>query len=340
MTGGRAQRLWAARTWQSDLLLPIAWLFGMLAALRRLLYQLGLARPERLAVPVIVVGNIVVGGTGKTPLLIALVKALQSAGYHPGVISRGYRGTVSRGHRNSMVEAGDVAAFGDEIVLIRKLTGVPCAVGALRSTAGHALLQRHPEVDVILSDDGLQHYQLARDIDLAVFDRRGIGNGRLLPAGPLREPTSRLERVDAVVMNGPDTVSRPVWLSHGVPVFQMQLHSGRPWRLTDPAESVELNQLKGQKLHALAGIGHPERFFAMLEGAGLRIDKTPLSDHFEFPEGYFSGIAAEGILITEKDAVKCMLVADPRIWVVPVAAELDAALIQLLLEKLVAPRRN
>jgi tetraacyldisaccharide 4'-kinase len=341
MTAVRAQRIWAARSWQSDLLLPVSWLFGLLAALRRFCYRRGLAIATRLRVPVIVVGNIVVGGTGKTPLAIALVKALQHAGYHPGVISRGYGGAISRAPSAwSMVESDDAIAFGDEIVLIRAATGVPCAIGAARSRAGEGLLQRHPEVDVIVADDGLQHYPLARDIELAVFDERGLGNARLLPSGPLREPASRLARVNAVVFNDTSAELQPAWLPVGVASFSMQLREGKAWQLIDPKRRVEIQALSEQlgtkNVQALAGIGHPERFFAMLEGAGLQFQKTALSDHFKFPDGYFASLSAELILITEKDAVKCLQVADPRVWVVPVTAELDAALIQLVLEKLVA----
>ncbi len=340
----RAQRLWGARSWRSDLLLPVAWLFGAISTLRRQIYRSGLVATRHLPVPVIVVGNIVVGGTGKTPLVIALVEFLKNAGYHPGVVSRGYGGSVSKHGALALVTRADAAAFGDEIVLISKATGVPCAVGARRFEAAQLLLRRHTEIDVILSDDGLQHYALAREVALAVFDGRGIGNGRLLPAGPLRESASQLAGTSAVIFNDDRADLKPAWLKVEVPTFRMRVTATGCWQLIAPGQTMAFKDLKQladsfapKQVLALAGIGHPERFFGMLDTHGLACTGKALPDHFAFPDNFFAGMDAKLILITEKDAVKCSTVDDPRIWVIPVAAELDPTLTQLVLEKLVAP---
>jgi len=230
---------------------------------------------DRLPVPVVVVGNLTVGGSGKTPLVIALVEALKQKGYQPGVISRGYGGSDARARKTAVaVDAtlDDAAArFGDEPVLIRRRTNVPVHVGRRRVEAARTLLAEHPEVDVLLSDDGLQHYALARNFEIAVFDARGAGNRRMLPAGPLREPLSRLADVDAVVLNGKDAVMPK--LPKGVvtlhPPYRMELIPGEIYRVNDPSVTRPLDGFRGRRLTAAAGIGNPQRFFALLRAAGL-----------------------------------------------------------------------
>ena len=310
------------------LLLPLALLFGLLARLRRAGFRTGLFSSQKLPVPVVVVGNIFIGGTGKTPFVIWLLDALRRAGFHPGVVSRGHgaQADVPR----VVEENAQAADAGDEPLLIAR-RGCPVVVGRRRVEAGRLLIERFPEVDVIVSDDGLQHYALQRDIEIVLSDARGEGNGWLLPAGPLREPPTR-GRDFSIVNSAP--AAAPAW--------RMDLAPGTLTRLDGRGETT-LAALAGQgqqrlRITAAAGIGNPERFFSMLRGAGLRFDAMPLPDHFDFDGFTFAGSKADAILITEKDAVKCRhvpaLAQDARIWVVPVAAQLDAALAAQIVEKL------
>jgi tetraacyldisaccharide 4'-kinase len=309
---------------------PLSLLFGALSALRRALYANGILRSERLPVPVVVVGNIFIGGTGKTPLTIWLVEALRQRGYVPGVISRGY-GAKNDAPRSVTADSSPLEV-GDEPVLIAARTSCPVMVGRDRVAAAKALLAAHPEVDLVFSDDGLQHYALQRDIEIVLCDVRGNGNGWLLPAGPLREPASR--RRDFTVVNG---AQRP----RGIPTdaFSMRLVGDVAERLRDRTQRMPLKEFAGQerRILAAAGIGNPSRFFSTLRAAGLQFDEMPLPDHYDFSANPFDGSTAELILITEKDAVKCAhhaaLKNDARIWVVPVTAHIDAALADNIVEK-------
>jgi len=324
-------RAWLRRGPLAWALLPLALLFRLLAGLRRLLFRSGLKRAERLPVPVIVVGNIFIGGTGKTPLTIWLAESLRAAGLHPGVISRGHGG--QEGAALEVTPQSDPREVGDEPLLIAARAGCPVVVGRRRVEAGRALLQAHPEVDVLIADDGLQHYALARDVEMVLFDGRGVGNGWLLPAGPLREPPSR--RRDFTVVNAPEITPK---LARAV--------GGQPWRMHQAGEFAEplqggerlpLVQLRDKSIVAAAGIGNPGRFFAMLRAAGLTVGELPLPDHHDFLDAPFAGVDADVILITEKDAVKCRqidhLKDDPRLWVVPVTAQLDLRLAEQIVEK-------
>lgn len=342
------KRAWMRRGLPALALRPFSWLFGTLAATRRALYRLGWLRSTRLAVPVVVVGNIFVGGTGKTPLTLWLVDALRQAGFNPGVISRGH-GARSRSPR--AVNAASLARdCGDEPLLIAQRTGCPVFVGRDRPAAGQALLAAHPAVDVLISDDGLQHYALQRDIEIVLFDDRGTGNGWLLPAGPLREPASR--RRDFTVVNGTSWPAR-IGPATQPGVARMQLHGEWAERLSDRTERLALHGLSHARLSessensrqpsralhivAAAGIGNPERFFSLLRAKGVIFDPMPLADHYDFARNPFDGVQADLILMTEKDAVKCAqidaLKNDRRLWVVPVAARIDAALAELIVEK-------
>ncbi|HLO64443.1 MAG TPA: tetraacyldisaccharide 4'-kinase, partial [Azonexus sp.] len=289
----------------------------------------GVGNGWRLPVPVVVVGNITVGGAGKTPLTLWLAEQFQARGWHPGVVSRGY------GRSGDAVRAvlpdSTPEEVGDEPLLIARRGGIPVWVGRSRAAAGEALLTAHPEVDVVLCDDGLQHYALARDVELAVFDARGVGNGWRLPVGPLREPLSRLRSVDAVVANG---VPAGVLVSP-VPVFDMSLRPGSFYRLGDPAVKCTADQLRTRgRLHALAGIGHPERFFATLAGLGLACETHPFPDHHRYEQADLAFADGGVLLMTEKDAVKCQDLQGGEAWVLPVEAELSPALIDHIVEKL------
>ncbi len=325
-------RAWLRRGALACALWPLSLLFGALAALRRALFRFDLLKSERLPVPVIVVGNIFIGGTGKTPLTIWLAASLRAAGYHPGIISRGH-GSAAAAPRLVTPDAS-AAEVGDEPLLIARRTGCPVMVARARVEAGRALLAADPRVDVLIADDGLQHYALRRDIEIMLFDGRGAGNGWLLPAGPLREPVAR--RRDFTVVNAAG-LTPALCASVGGAPFQMRLAGAFAERLGEPAQRVALASLAGRRVLAAAGIGNPGRFFAMLREAGLAPAELPLPDHHDFLDRPFDGVDADVILITEKDAVKCgqieYLKHDPRLWVVPVTAQLDAALAEQIVEK-------
>lgn len=324
-------RAWLRRGPLAWALLPLALLFRLLAGLRRLLFLIGVKRAERLPVPVIVVGNIFIGGTGKTPLTIWLAESLRAAGLNPGVISRGHGG--QEGAALEVTPQSDPRAVGDEPLLIAARAGCPVVVGRRRVEAGRALLAAHPGVDVLIADDGLQHYALARDVEIVLFDGRGVGNGWLLPAGPLREPPSR--RRDFTVVNAPEITPGLARAVGGQP-WCMRLAGGHAEPLQGGGQ-VPLAQFSEQRIVAAAGIGNPGRFFAMLRAAGLAVGELPLPDHHDFMDDPFAGVDADVILITEKDAVKCRqidhLKNDPRLWVVPVTAQLDPALAEQIVEK-------
>jgi tetraacyldisaccharide 4'-kinase len=321
-------RAWMGRGLIACLLWPASKLFQFLSGFRFASFVLGFKTQTKFDVPVIVVGNIFLGGTGKTPLVIWLVQQLKMAGWRPGVISRGYAAnaaTVSEVHSDSI--AGDV---GDEPLLIAQRGDCPVMVGRDRVAAARALLLAHPTVNVIVSDDGLQHYALARDVEILMFDQRGIGNGWLLPAGPLRETAQR--RRDFTVLNAPVGITVAGIGSNAV---HMQLMPDKLFCLSAPEQVMALSEIKEKRITAAAGIGHPERYFAMLRRAGLNFHALPLNDHHVFSAKSFCDVDADIILITEKDAVKCRQIAelrrDDRIWVVPVSAQLEANLMANIL---------
>jgi tetraacyldisaccharide 4'-kinase len=312
------------------LLAPLSILHYVGYRARRALYALGVLRQTRLDVPVVVIGNLYVGGTGKTPLTIELARALAARGWRPGIVSRGY-GAAAAAPR--LVHAGDAARdVGDEPLLMASAARVPVAVARDRAAAARLLRMRHPECDVLIADDGLQHWPLARDMEIALLHYRGLGNGWLLPAGPLREPGGRLDRVDAIVCNGEVPA-----ITSAVRRYAMQatLADARPLGSEAPTQTLaalaDLQRTHGWRITAAAGIGMPDRFFAMLRGARLAIDEMPLADHFDFASNPFAGVVADRILITEKDAVKCAanpaLADDDRLWVVPLVTAVAPELV-------------
>jgi tetraacyldisaccharide 4'-kinase len=318
---------WQRRGWFAWLMLPFSWLFGAIGAGRRLAYRRGWFKSTRMPMPVVVVGNVTVGGTGKTPAVIALAHALTEAGLRPGVVSRGYG--VSLRNPRRVKPTSQASEVGDEPLLIARATDVPVWVYPDRVLCAQTMLVAHPAINVLLLDDGLQHYRLQRDFEIVMFDSRMGGNGLLLPAGPLREPLSRQR--DATLINDPHfraTPERP-------DVYGMRLELDNAWQLADPAMTRPLAAFAGQRVLAAAGIGNPERFFASLRDAGLQPQTMPLPDHFDFAVDPFAddetALQADAILITEKDAVKCDRLGDPldpRIWVVPTTPVIDAALIE------------
>lgn len=310
------------------LLSPLSLIFGAAAAVRRALFRYGVLAAARLPVPVVVVGNITVGGTGKTPIVIGLAAALAAHGWRPGLVSRGYGGSAPAPRAVSPGDDPDVV--GDEPLLLAG-TGFPCWIGRRRADAARALLAAHPDCDVVVADDGLQHYALARDVEIAVVDpERELGNGLLLPAGPLREPRSRLADVDVVArLVAPGTRRENGGNAHAVVLEPL------PWRnLVRPDAVADPAAWRAGKVHAIAGIGNPHRFFDLVRASGVHAECHTLPDHHRFrPEDLvFPGATA--ILMTEKDAVKCVRFADARCWALPVRARLDAPLIAKIEDKL------
>jgi tetraacyldisaccharide 4'-kinase len=326
--------VWQKRGLIALLLWPFSLLYRLIRAFVGAAYRIGLKRPKGVGVPVVVVGNLYTGGTGKTPLVIELVTRLKQRGWHPGVVSRGYGGAAQRAR---LVTAGcEASECGDEPLLIAAATGAPVAVGRDRVAAAQLLRQMHPSCDVLLADDGLQHRRLARDFEIAVIHGRGVGNGWQLPAGPLRESPRRLRDVDAVVFNGP---VQPVRIHS--PFFLLHTEVTDAYCLARPERRGNLDHLarrqaQGHALRLLAacGIGTPESFFQMLRDHGLKFKTLPLPDHYDYRHNPFPRHGFDGILITEKDAVKCRadhtLSHDERLWVVPLRVNLDRALTDMI----------
>jgi tetraacyldisaccharide 4'-kinase len=329
--------IWQTRGAIARLLLPLAWLHAGWRRLDRWRWSSGLAHPHRVGVPVVVVGNLYVGGTGKTPLTIEIVRELKARGWSPGVISRGY-GSGARQPR-AVDPHGSAADYGDEPVLIARATEAPVVVGRDRVAAAQLMRNLHPRCDVLVADDGLQHRRLARDVEVAVIHYRGLGNGWLLPAGPLRDPPDRLQEVDAVVFHG-DILPVRIYSPH----FFMRTTHGTVYALKDPERRVTLDELareqkaSGVRLLAAAGIGMPDRFFAMLRAHGLAFEELALADHYDFRDNPFIAHKFDCALITEKDAVKCRanpaLANDGRLCVVPLQATIHPALVDLIEERI------
>jgi tetraacyldisaccharide 4'-kinase len=318
----------------------LAHLFGGVVRLRRAAYARGVCRSARLGKPVIVVGNLSVGGSGKTPLVIWLVQQLRARGLRPGVVLRGYGGRADGGGVVSLVTPeSDVAVVGDEALLLRLRTGVPVVTGRDRVAAAQRLLA--VGVDVIIADDGLQHLRLARDFEIAVIDAmRGLGNRYLLPAGPLREPPERLLQVDAVVVNGEAVAPAggPAASANVVRAqeagFVMRLSGEWLRTLAGNGEGLALSSLAGRRVHAIAGIGNPERFFSQLSAAGLQVIAHAFPDHHRYRAAELEFGDALPLLMTEKDAVKCRPFAAANRWYLPVSASFAAPEASALLARL------
>jgi tetraacyldisaccharide 4'-kinase len=328
----RLQQIWYRNSRPPLALRPLSWLFGAAVRLRRAAYERGWFRSERLQRPVIVVGNLTVGGSGKTPLVIWLSARLRAEGLSPGIVLRGYGGAAARGSNPLRVEPdSDPDVVGDEALLLRRRTGEPVAVCRKRVRAAKMLLEAG--ANVIVSDDGLQHLAMARDFEIAVVDaERGFGNGYLLPAGPLREPRQRLDRVDAVVLNGAGATEQAP-LRRGA--FGMNLFGDRLVPLSG-GTACALASFAGQSVHALAGIGNPDRFFSALRAAGLIVIEHPFPDHHRYRDAEIRFADGLPVLMTEKDAVKCSKLGGPNHWFLPVSAQLadaDAAALMARLRR-------
>ena len=324
-------RFWYSRSlyFINYLLLPLAWLFGLCIAIRRKLYHFGILPTQHFPVPVIVVGNITVGGTGKTPFVIWLANFLREQGYHPGIVSRGAGGKKQlKPHAVKLSDSAD--AVGDEAILLAKKTNCPVVIGINRAEAVRYLLETS-KCDVVISDDGMQHYRLGRDIEIALIDgERRLGNQCLLPAGPLREPETRLDDVDIVLVK--DGNDQDEW---SMSITPLQLVSLKQHKVTHP-----LTEFSNKKVHAVAGIGNPEKFFTMLKQAGIEIVPHVFPDHYIFQANDLKFDDALPIVMTEKDAVKCVAFASEQCWYVDIAVNIDEALRQKLLTLLLRARRS
>ena len=317
------RQAWRSRGALAWALRPVAWVYGGLTGLRRALYRIGWLATHRAGVPVIVVGNVIAGGAGKTPVTLAIVRYLRAQGFRPGVISRGY-GRQTRDCREAF-PASPAAEVGDEPALIARATQAPVFVARERIAAARALRAAYPEVNAIVCDDGLQHLALARDFEVCVFNDEGIGNGWLLPAGPLREPWPR--RVDAVLHAAPVPPASPA------PAYALRRHLG-PVAHDGQGRQVPLASLRGQPLHAVAAIARPEDFFAMLRAEGLSLAHTEaLPDHFDFDSWQRISHKGQRLICTEKDATK-LWQRHPDALAVPLEVAIAPAFFDHLLKSL------
>jgi len=313
-----------------SLLAPLGWLYAGVMALRRAAYAAGVLKTCRAGKPVIVVGNLTVGGTGKTPLVAWLAQQLSLTGLRVGIVSRGYG--RSGASPESVHAESSWREVGDEPMLLAGLTGCEVVVARDRFEGAQKLVALG--VDVVIADDGLQHLRLARDCEIVVIDgARGFGNGRLLPAGPLREPPSRVHDADIVVVNGtPEHASLRAGLEDGL---QMSLSGGEAHRVDGLAAPEPLEHFRGRRVHAVAGIGNPQRFFRDLRARGIEIIEHPFPDHHPFTRAELTFSDDLPVLMTQKDAVRCREIADARLWHVPVLARFSDSQGQELLDRVV-----
>ena len=340
----KAPKFWERRGPTSFLLWPLSWLYSCIPRIRKLIDDLGFSEAKPAPVPIIIVGNIRVGGTGKTPIVIALAEQLSHLGWKPGIISRGY-GASSQTVPMQVKCNSDPAVVGDEPVLIAKRTNDKFSIWVFpkRQQSIQALLKYSHDVNVIISDDGLQHRGLVRwpareggrDIEFVVRDERGEGNGFLLPAGPLREPATRGR--DATLFTGVSKNQKSGIVDEyflGRRSFHLGAHLGTPYQLINFTNTQSLEHIADQflpkNITAIAGLGNPQRFFNDLAKHGVTGKQIPLPDHNAYTPEFFNAIKAQCILITEKDAVKCADIADERIWVVPMSLHLPGQLMDWL----------
>ena len=303
--------------------LPLSVIFFLISLIRKYLYRFNFLKSFKLDVPVVIVGNITLGGTGKTPLIIHLAKELKKNGYYPGIISRGYGskaiGTIEVNQKSNIGEVGD------EPILIQKHTHMPVFVSKDRVMAAKALIKKYKKIDVILSDDGIQHYRLKRDVEVLVIDgSRRFGNEYLLPAGPLREPIHKLNDVDAIVCNHKKVIDGSYLMIYKSK-FLVNLKT---------KQKIPLNKVRLSNIHAVAGIGNPDRFFNDLKSLGLAFDSSAYQDHYRFTKKDFKTLSGKNIIMTEKDAVKCEKFAQDNFWYLPVDVDIDPKFTNVILKKL------
>jgi tetraacyldisaccharide 4'-kinase len=326
------QKIWYGGSPLRWLLLPFTWLYAAIIACRRSVYASGLLRSQRVSAPVLIVGNIAVGGTGKTPLTIWLAQQLAARDYKPGIISRGYRGMVGPKPMQATA-ASDPAVVGDEAILLANRSECPVVVHPDRIAAAKLAIELG--ANVIVSDDGLQHYRLGRDFEIVVVDgARQHGNGQLLPAGPLREPVSRLQTCDQILVQR-ESDDGPELTHHASdhPSIEFRLTASAICR-PDNSDIRNIGDFSGTTVHAIAGIGNPERFFRMLEAHDIDVIRHPLADHADISPGDLDFGDDLDVVMTEKDAVKCRALDPSSCWYVPVDVAIDDADAEELLDRI------
>jgi len=314
---------WYSQNFLTHLLKPLSWIFCGIVVIRRTLYSFKLLKSTNIDVPVIVVGNITVGGTGKTPLVIWIVNFLKESGFTPGVVSRGYKGKAKSWPQQVRPDS-DPVIVGDEAILISRQTGCPMAVGPDRVAASEALL-KYSNCDIIVSDDGLQHYALQRSLEVIVIDgERRFGNGQCLPAGPLRETISRMDKADFIVTNGNASQGE----------FAMRYSGKTLVALNNNDSKLMLSEFKDKKVHAVSAIGNPQRFFYFLRSQGLDIIEHEFPDHYMYSVSDLDFGDNRDVIMTEKDAVKCQRFQLDNIWYLPVSVEMKKEFGLRLLDKI------
>jgi len=319
----RIDQYWYSRNSLAIALLPLSLLFRIVSFLRWFCYRTGICTIYKLSVPVIVVGNINVGGTGKTPLVIWLANFLKKEGLNPGIISRGYGGRAQTWPQQVNIDS-DPQLVGDEAILLARRTLCPIAVAPKRVAAATALIQQE-QCDLIISDDGLQHYALHRDLEIAVVDGvRRFGNGFHLPAGPLRESEKRLQSVDFIVANGASLDNEYAMTLEGIAVINVR----------DGQRKRSLFELKGEEVHAVAGIGNPDRFFSYLRFLGMTVIEHPFPDHYAYTQKDLNFNEEQIVVMTEKDAVKCTEYCHANSWYVAVEARMEPEFLNRLRDKI------
>ena len=339
----QAPQFWEAKNVIAIVLWPISLIYQFIILVRKYCFKLGVLKSKKLPVAVIIVGNLRVGGTGKTPSVIALAKALYWKGFSPAIISRGYRSELAKNVSKEVLVTDSSKQVGDEAFLIAEQVrslNIPVWIGSNRYQSGSALLQKYPTVNVIISDDGLQHYQLKRhcardggkDIEIIVSDDRGNGNGLLLPAGPLRETSNRERDLNWITQIITSKLTSPI-SSSDKNTFVIPCQVYEAYQLVNSKNRRVLSDMLGQRLLAVAGIANPEKFFKPLKDIGLDVQTLPLEDHADFSAIDFKNYSTNQvdlILMTEKDAVKCRHLNDERIWVVPLEAELPKEMLDII----------
>lgn len=316
---------WYRKSVLAYLLAPFSWLFQFICRCRYLFYRY-LKVQQAFPVPIIVVGNLTVGGTGKTPLVSWIIKMLKEQGYHPGIVMRGYGSSLKNDSFEIVAMQSHAVAVGDEPLMLRQMTDCPLVISKKRPQAVKALLKAFPEVDVVISDDGLQHYALARDVEIAVIDgQRRLGNGFCLPVGPLRESPKRLKSVDFIVANG--SAMPGEW------VMGTQL-AKEAYRVNNAQLSVAIEQWQGKTVHAVAAIGNPERFFTALRNKGINVIPHPFADHYPFKKEDLLFNDDFPVVMTEKDAVKCRDFAHNHVFYIPLEVKLQDEFKEVLLRKI------
>ncbi len=321
--------IWYQKKFFSYLLYPFSWIYRLVLVICRCQYRLKFKKKSQFPVPIVVVGNITVGGSGKTPLAVALAKWFKQCGWQPGIVSRGYSG-ISTSSPRVVLPTTDPILVGEEAVLLASKTGCAVVVAKDRVAAVEYLLTQF-NCNLVISDDGLQHWPLSRDVDIAVVDgQRRFGNGYCLPAGPLREPIERLTEVDFIVNNGGESAGE----------WSMSLIPGQIYQLNRPERSITADELKDRSVHAVAGIGNPQRFFDSLKKLGFKIIPHAFPDHYFFKKADLEFADDAVIIMTEKDAVKCRDFANDRMWCLPVHAELPELFLRKLHQKINISQKN